>query len=133
MNSRELKTATRTIVKNMWPKLVTTAEKYAERWGTAPTVNHQAESSSIMKTPPQSQPAPRATSAPSRCFTSVSLPLGPHGKGADGSAQLTGLFPNRCGLVRWSRQRESLEFHRDSEVAAPRITLSLGIWLYPTH
>lgn len=41
MNSRELKTITRAIVKNMWPKLVTTAEKYAELWGTVPTMNHQ--------------------------------------------------------------------------------------------
>lgn len=64
-----------------------------------------------MKTPAQSQPAPSATSAPSRCFTSVSVPLRAHGKRAVGQLSSLGFFQiavvlsgNRSyftGTVRW--------------------------------
>lgn len=41
MKSRELRTVTTAIAENMWLKLVTAAQKYAELWDTLPTVNHQ--------------------------------------------------------------------------------------------
>lgn len=74
---------------------------------------------------------PRAMSALSRCFTLMSLILWAHGKGVDRSAQLTGSFPNRCGLVRWSRGL--LIFQMDNEVAVRRTTLSPYRRLYCTH
>lgn len=53
---------------------------------------------------------PRAMRARSRWFTSVPLTPWAHGNRVDRSDQSTGSFPNHCGLVRWSRERELLPF-----------------------